>query len=114
RSPGRPLPGNAVSEAPRVCAAAGIRGRGGVESLVRLHGPETQLHLRPPHTPADCTLRQHQLRIMASKKKEIILQVTVNNQELWEEMLGFKGLIVVDVYQGWCGPCRTVVNLSEK
>ncbi|CAM5164953.1 thioredoxin domain-containing protein 6 [Chelonia mydas] len=51
---------------------------------------------------------------MASKKKEIILQVTVNNQELWEEMLGLKGLIVVDVYQGWCGPCRTVVNLFRK
>uniref|UniRef100_A0A8C0HB93 Thioredoxin domain-containing protein n=1 Tax=Chelonoidis abingdonii TaxID=106734 RepID=A0A8C0HB93_CHEAB len=29
-------------------------------------------------------------------------------------MLGFKGLIVVDVYQGWCGPCRTVVNLFRK
>ncbi|XP_050821675.1 thioredoxin domain-containing protein 6 isoform X3 [Gopherus flavomarginatus] len=51
---------------------------------------------------------------MASKKKELILQVTINNQELWEEMLGFKGLIVVDVYQGWCGPCRTVVNLFRK
>ncbi|TFK06288.1 mediator of RNA polymerase II transcription subunit 12-like protein [Platysternon megacephalum] len=56
----------------------------------------------------------HDIRTMASKKKEIILQVTVNNQELWEEMLGFKGLIVVDVYQGWCGPCRTVVNLFRK
>ncbi|XP_050821677.1 thioredoxin domain-containing protein 6 isoform X4 [Gopherus flavomarginatus] len=58
--------------------------------------------------------RHQRLEIMASKKKELILQVTINNQELWEEMLGFKGLIVVDVYQGWCGPCRTVVNLFRK
>ncbi|XP_044305897.1 thioredoxin domain-containing protein 6 [Varanus komodoensis] len=40
--------------------------------------------------------------------------MVVTNQELWEEMLGTKGLIVVDVYQGWCGPCKTVVNLFRK
>ncbi|XP_025072614.1 thioredoxin domain-containing protein 6 isoform X1 [Alligator sinensis] len=51
---------------------------------------------------------------MGSKKKEILLQITINNQELWEEMLCFKGLMVVDVYQAWCGPCKTVVNLFRK
>uniref|UniRef100_A0A8D0EB20 Thioredoxin domain-containing protein n=1 Tax=Salvator merianae TaxID=96440 RepID=A0A8D0EB20_SALMN len=29
-------------------------------------------------------------------------------------MLGSKGLIVVDVHQAWCGPCKTVVNLFRK
>ncbi|XP_053168767.1 thioredoxin domain-containing protein 6 isoform X1 [Hemicordylus capensis] len=51
---------------------------------------------------------------MASRKKELTLQMVVSNQELWEEMLCSKGLIVVDVHQGWCGPCKTVVNLFRK
>ncbi|KAM6441885.1 solute carrier family 35 member G2 isoform 2-T5 [Liasis olivaceus] len=52
--------------------------------------------------------------IMASRKKELALQTVVSNQEHWEELLGSKGLIVVDAYQGWCGPCKTVVNLFKK
>ncbi|XP_007493993.1 thioredoxin domain-containing protein 6 [Monodelphis domestica] len=51
---------------------------------------------------------------MMSKKKETGLQVNINNQELWEEMLSSKGLTVVDVYQSWCGPCKPVVNLFRK
>ncbi|XP_027401061.1 thioredoxin domain-containing protein 6 isoform X4 [Bos indicus x Bos taurus] len=51
---------------------------------------------------------------MGSKKKEIALQVNVSTQELWEEMLSSKGLTVVDVYQGWCGPCKPVVSLFQK
>uniref|UniRef100_A0A8D0HMD3 Thioredoxin domain-containing protein n=1 Tax=Sphenodon punctatus TaxID=8508 RepID=A0A8D0HMD3_SPHPU len=45
---------------------------------------------------------------------QFLIQITLNNQELWEEMLGSKGLIVVDAYQGWSGPCKTVVNLFRK
>ncbi|KAL1781668.1 thioredoxin domain-containing protein 6 [Sigmodon hispidus] len=51
---------------------------------------------------------------MGSKKKDTALQVTINTQELWEEMLGSKGLTVVDVYQAWCGPCKPVVSLFQK
>nr|XP_046260358.1 thioredoxin domain-containing protein 6 isoform X2 [Scatophagus argus] len=51
---------------------------------------------------------------MAGKKKEASLQVSVTNQEQWEEMLAAKGLTVVDVYQQWCGPCRAVVSLLRK
>ncbi|XP_030066694.1 thioredoxin domain-containing protein 6 [Microcaecilia unicolor] len=51
---------------------------------------------------------------MASKKKEIALQVTVGNQDHWEELLSSKGLIVVDVYQAWCGPCKTAISLFRK
>ncbi|XP_062462451.1 thioredoxin domain-containing protein 6 isoform X3 [Pezoporus occidentalis] len=51
---------------------------------------------------------------MAAKKKEVVLQININSQELWEEMLCLKGLIVVDAYQAWCGPCKTVVDLFQK
>ncbi|XP_053327356.1 thioredoxin domain-containing protein 6 [Spea bombifrons] len=51
---------------------------------------------------------------MASKKKEVTLQVAINNQEQWEEMMLTKGLLVVDVYQAWCGPCKTAVSLFRK
>ncbi|XP_060052742.1 thioredoxin domain-containing protein 6 isoform X1 [Erinaceus europaeus] len=51
---------------------------------------------------------------MGSKKKEVALQVNISTQELWEEMLSSKGLTVVDVYQGWCGPCKPVVSLFQK
>ncbi|XP_069647941.1 thioredoxin domain-containing protein 6 isoform X2 [Haliaeetus albicilla] len=51
---------------------------------------------------------------MAAKKKEVVLQVNINSQELWEEMLCLKGLIVVDAFQAWCGPCKTVVDLFRK
>ncbi|XP_046287915.1 thioredoxin domain-containing protein 6 isoform X4 [Marmota monax] len=51
---------------------------------------------------------------MGSKKKEIALQVNISTQELWEEMLSSKGLTVVDVYQGWCGPCKPVASLFQK
>ncbi|XP_065528754.1 thioredoxin domain-containing protein 6 isoform X4 [Lathamus discolor] len=51
---------------------------------------------------------------MAAKKKEVVLQININSQELWEEMLCLKGLIVVDVFQAWCGPCKTVVDLFQK
>nr|XP_020643850.1 thioredoxin domain-containing protein 3 [Pogona vitticeps] len=51
---------------------------------------------------------------MASKKKEIQLQAVITSQTQWDEMLLNKGLTVVDVYQGWCGPCKAVVNLFRK
>uniref|UniRef100_A0A9J8C7U7 NME/NM23 family member 9 n=1 Tax=Cyprinus carpio carpio TaxID=630221 RepID=A0A9J8C7U7_CYPCA len=51
---------------------------------------------------------------MAGKKKEISLQVNINTDDQWSEMLSTKGLIVVDVYQQWCGPCRAVISLFRK
>ncbi|XP_072117582.1 thioredoxin domain-containing protein 6-like isoform X3 [Mobula birostris] len=51
---------------------------------------------------------------MAGKKKETILQITVSSQEQWDEMLAVTGLTVVDVYQGWCGPCKAVISLFRK
>ncbi|XP_059823065.1 thioredoxin domain-containing protein 6 isoform X2 [Hypanus sabinus] len=51
---------------------------------------------------------------MAGKKKETALQITVLSQEQWDETLAITGLTVVDVYQGWCGPCKAVISLFRK
>uniref|UniRef100_A0A8C0LCX0 Thioredoxin domain-containing protein 3 n=1 Tax=Canis lupus dingo TaxID=286419 RepID=A0A8C0LCX0_CANLU len=51
---------------------------------------------------------------MAGKKREIQLQVIVNSQSLWDEMLQNKGLTVIDVYQAWCGPCKAMQPLFRK
>uniref|UniRef100_A0A452U361 Thioredoxin domain-containing protein 3 n=1 Tax=Ursus maritimus TaxID=29073 RepID=A0A452U361_URSMA len=51
---------------------------------------------------------------MAGKKREIQLQVIVNSQSLWDEMLQNKGLTVIDVYQAWCGPCKAMQTLFRK
>uniref|UniRef100_A0A8C1MP23 NME/NM23 family member 8 n=1 Tax=Cyprinus carpio TaxID=7962 RepID=A0A8C1MP23_CYPCA len=42
------------------------------------------------------------------------MQVNINTDDQWSEMLATKGLIVVDVYQQWCGPCRAVISLFRK
>ncbi|XP_039571142.1 thioredoxin domain-containing protein 3 [Passer montanus] len=51
---------------------------------------------------------------MAGKKKEIHLQTTITDEEQWNEMLKIKGIVVIDVYQAWCGPCKAVLNLLKK
>ncbi|XP_077647029.1 thioredoxin domain-containing protein 3 [Lonchura striata] len=51
---------------------------------------------------------------MAGKKKEIPFQTTITSQEQWDEMLQIKGIVVIDVYQAWCGPCKAVQNLLKK
>ncbi|XP_064274688.1 thioredoxin domain-containing protein 3 isoform X2 [Passer domesticus] len=51
---------------------------------------------------------------MAGKKKEIHLQTTITDEEQWDEMLKIKGIVVIDVYQAWCGPCKAVLNLLKK
>ncbi|KAM6104180.1 thioredoxin domain-containing protein 3 [Theristicus caerulescens] len=51
---------------------------------------------------------------MAGKKKETQLQTIITNQNQWDEMLLTKGVVVIDVYQAWCGPCKAVVNLFRK
>ncbi|XP_060518186.1 thioredoxin domain-containing protein 3-like isoform X2 [Cylas formicarius] len=42
---------------------------------------------------------------MAKKGQPIQLQIEVNNDEEWDKLLQRDGLIVVDVYSDWCGPC---------
>ncbi|XP_074042871.1 uncharacterized protein [Leptinotarsa decemlineata] len=42
---------------------------------------------------------------MAKKGQAVQLQTEVTNDEEWEKLLQRDGLIVVDVYSDWCGPC---------
>nr|XP_021139909.1 thioredoxin domain-containing protein 3 isoform X2 [Columba livia] len=51
---------------------------------------------------------------MASKKKETQFQTIITNQDQWDEVLLKKGVVVIDVYQAWCGPCKAVLNLFRK
>ncbi|KAM6375544.1 thioredoxin domain-containing protein 3 [Alca torda] len=51
---------------------------------------------------------------MAGKKKETQLQAIITNQNQWDEMLLTKGVVVIDVYQAWCGPCKAVLSLFRK
>ncbi|KAF5307742.1 hypothetical protein FQR65_LT06613 [Abscondita terminalis] len=45
-------------------------------------------------------------------------QVQVNSNYQWERLLENKNLLVVDVYSGWCGPCKSMIptlkNLKNK
>ncbi|KAM9023159.1 thioredoxin domain-containing protein 3 [Ara ararauna] len=51
---------------------------------------------------------------MAGKKKENQLQMQITNENQWDEMLLIKGVVVIDVYQAWCGPCKAVLHLFRK
>ncbi|NXN57423.1 TXND3 protein, partial [Rynchops niger] len=44
----------------------------------------------------------------------ILFQAIINNQNQWDEMLLTKGVVVIDVYQAWCGPCKAVLSLFRK
>ncbi|KAM4658301.1 thioredoxin domain-containing protein 3 [Amazona ochrocephala] len=51
---------------------------------------------------------------MAGKKIENQLQMQISNENQWDEMLLIKGVVVIDVYQAWCGPCKAVPTLFKK
>lgn len=38
-----------------------------------------------------------------SRKKEIVLQEELTNQEEWDAFLSKPGLTVIDCFQNWCG-----------
>ncbi|XP_076821346.1 thioredoxin domain-containing protein 3 homolog isoform X2 [Clavelina lepadiformis] len=49
-----------------------------------------------------------------AKRKEIILQVTLNSQETWEEAMGQGKLFVIDAHQKWCGPCTAIIGMLKR
>ncbi|NXV52181.1 TXND3 protein, partial [Uria aalge] len=48
------------------------------------------------------------------KCQSVSFQAIITNQNQWDEMLLTKGVVVIDVYQAWCGPCKAVLNLFRK
>lgn len=42
---------------------------------------------------------------MAKKGQAVQLQLEVNNDDEWDKLMQKDGLIVIDVYSEWCGPC---------
>ncbi|NWU86312.1 TXND3 protein, partial [Onychorhynchus coronatus] len=44
----------------------------------------------------------------------ILFQIIITNQDQWDEMLQTNGIVVIDVYQAWCGPCKAVMNVLRK
>ncbi|CBY41612.1 unnamed protein product, partial [Oikopleura dioica] len=51
-----------------------------------------------------------------SRKKEIVLQEELTNQEEWDAFLGKPGLTVIDCFQNWCGerPCKGMAGLFQR
>lgn len=43
-----------------------------------------------------------------------ILQTEVSTEHEWQHLLNRAGLIVVDVYSDWCGPCAAMVSTLKK
>ncbi|XP_011879424.1 PREDICTED: uncharacterized protein LOC105568393 isoform X1 [Vollenhovia emeryi] len=53
-------------------------------------------------------------RRMAKKVAPAALQTEVINDEEWAKVLQRKGLVVVDVYSDWSGPCTGMVSILKK
>ncbi|KAK2581223.1 hypothetical protein KPH14_008021 [Odynerus spinipes] len=52
---------------------------------------------------------------MAKPKKGVVaLQAEINTEEEWQELLSQPGLILVDVYCEWSGPCTAMVSVLRK
>uniref|UniRef100_A0A146KSJ8 Thioredoxin domain-containing protein 6 n=1 Tax=Lygus hesperus TaxID=30085 RepID=A0A146KSJ8_LYGHE len=51
---------------------------------------------------------------MAKKGGTATLQIEVTSDEEWDALLERKGLIVVDVFTEWCGPCVAMMSNLKK
>ncbi|KAF2364287.1 Adenylate kinase 3/4 mitochondrial [Trinorchestia longiramus] len=49
------------------------------------------------------------------KKAEALqLQLEITSDEEWESVVNHPGLIVVDVYSAWCGPCTSMIHTLRR
>ncbi|XP_017762370.1 PREDICTED: uncharacterized protein LOC108552374 [Eufriesea mexicana] len=44
------------------------------------------------------------------RKEPMTLQIEIETEEEWQQLLARKGLILADVYSEWCGPCTAMVS----
>ena len=51
---------------------------------------------------------------MAAAKVKRVLQEELHTQEEWERLLERPGMVVVDAYSAWCGPCTAIRSLLNK
>ncbi|XP_072388982.1 uncharacterized protein [Diabrotica undecimpunctata] len=51
---------------------------------------------------------------MAKKGQQVQLQAELNTDEEWEKFLAKDGLLVIDVYSDWCGPCSGMAANLKK
>lgn len=51
---------------------------------------------------------------MAKKTTPAALQTEISNNDEWERLLTKPGLIVVDIYSEWSGPCTGMVSTLKK
>nr|XP_034171497.1 uncharacterized protein LOC117600315 isoform X1 [Osmia lignaria] len=51
---------------------------------------------------------------MAKKTTPASLQTDISNNEEWEKLLKRTGLIVVDIYSEWSGPCTGMISILKK
>ncbi|XP_035741142.1 uncharacterized protein LOC118449973 [Vespa mandarinia] len=54
------------------------------------------------------------IRKMAKKTLPTALQTDVTNDDEWAKILTKKGLLVVDIYAAWSGPCTGMVSTLKK
>lgn len=52
---------------------------------------------------------------MARKRGEnLSIPIEVETEVQWTQLLKREGLIIVDVYSGWSGPCTSMANILRK
>ena len=46
-----------------------------------------------------------------ARRKEAVLQIEIESEDDWKQLLEKKGLILIDVFSSWCGPCVAMVSM---
>lgn len=46
-----------------------------------------------------------------ARRKEVVLQVEIETEDDWKQLLEKKGLILADVFSSWCGPCIAMISM---